>query len=453
MADDGRLQKMEVDYSLTVIKKIPECEQLAQDGKLNEAIEILLSLEKQTRTAADMHSTAKILVAIVKLCFEHKDFTALNEHIVSLSKRKSQLKQAITKMVQEACSYVDNMPDKETMLKLIDTLITVTKGKIYVEIERARLTLKLAMIKEKDGDITEAANILQGLQVETFGSMEKQEKVNFILEQMRLCLARKDYIRCQIISKKIAVKYFDDTSDEVQKLKLRYYQLMIELDQHECAYLAVAKYYKAIYDTPFIQEDEAKMKEALKCVILYLVLAPFDNEQSDMIHRIKQEKNLEKIPQYKDLINCFTTPEIMRWGHLCEIYENFLRHGVPEEPATDVFTVSEDGNKRWGNLKIRVVEHNIRTMAKYYTQIRLSRMAQLLDLTEPESEEFVSNLVVNGTIYAKMDRLAGIIRFAKPKDPNALLNDWSRNLSSLMKLVNNTCHLINKEEMVHKLAS
>ena len=54
---------------------------------------------------------------------------------------------------------------------------TVTAGKIYVEVERARLTLKLSAMKEQDGDVNEAANILQELQVETFGSMEKKEKV------------------------------------------------------------------------------------------------------------------------------------------------------------------------------------------------------------------------------------------------------------------------------------
>jgi len=32
-------------------------------------------------------------------------------------------------------------------------------------------------MKEKDGEIFEAANILQELQVETYGSMEKREKV------------------------------------------------------------------------------------------------------------------------------------------------------------------------------------------------------------------------------------------------------------------------------------
>lgn len=43
--------------------------------------------------------------------------------------------------------------------------------------ERARLTHKLALIKEKNGDVTEAATIMQELQVETYGSMEKTEKV------------------------------------------------------------------------------------------------------------------------------------------------------------------------------------------------------------------------------------------------------------------------------------
>lgn len=92
----------------------------------------------------------------------------------------------------------------------------VTEGKIYVEVERARLTHKLAKIREDEGDITEAANIIQELQVETYGSMDKREKVELILEQMRLCLAKKDYIRTQIISKKINIKFFEDEGTQVR---------------------------------------------------------------------------------------------------------------------------------------------------------------------------------------------------------------------------------------------
>ena len=51
---------------------------------------------------------------------------------------------------------------------------------IYVEVERARLTHKLAKMKEEEENIIEAANVIQELQVETYGSMEKREKVKII---------------------------------------------------------------------------------------------------------------------------------------------------------------------------------------------------------------------------------------------------------------------------------
>lgn len=213
--ESGKIVKMEVDYSATCDTKIPECKTLAASGKIHDALDALLALEKQTRTGADMLSTGRVLVGIVQICREANNWPALNEHIILLAKRRSQLKQAVAKMVQECCLYVDQTPDKETMSKLIDTLRQVTEGKIYVEVERARLTHKLAKIKETEGNITEAANIIQELQVETYGSMEKKEKVELILEQMRLCLAKKDYIRTQIISKKINTKFFEDESSQV----------------------------------------------------------------------------------------------------------------------------------------------------------------------------------------------------------------------------------------------
>ncbi|CAG2179721.1 unnamed protein product, partial [Oppiella nova] len=52
--DGGRLLKMEVDYSNTVDERIPTCQQLAKEGKLQEALDSLLALEKQTRTVSDI---------------------------------------------------------------------------------------------------------------------------------------------------------------------------------------------------------------------------------------------------------------------------------------------------------------------------------------------------------------------------------------------------------------
>uniref|UniRef100_A0A8K9UCT1 PSMD12/CSN4-like N-terminal domain-containing protein n=1 Tax=Oncorhynchus mykiss TaxID=8022 RepID=A0A8K9UCT1_ONCMY len=307
---DGKLVKMEIDYSSTVDTSLPECAKMAKEGRLQEAVESLLSLEMQTRTASDMVSTSRILVAVVQMFYEAKDMDALNENIMLLSKRRSQLKGA----------YVDTVTDLTVKLRLIDTLRTVTAGKIYVEIERARLTKTVANIKEQHGEVKEAAAILQELQVETYGSMEKKEKVEFILEQMRLCIAVKDYICSQIISKKINTKFF--TEDGPEESKLKYYNLMIQVDPHEGSYLSMCKHYCAIYDTPCILEDSSKWQQALKSVVLYVILAPYDNEQLDLVHRINEDNKLEEIPKYKDLLKQFTTMELMQWSPNCIYYNN-----------------------------------------------------------------------------------------------------------------------------------
>ena len=57
------------------------------------------------------------------------------------------------------------LPSREVELKLIETLRTITEGKIYVEVERARLTHRLSNMQEEDGDLTSAAKTMQELQV------------------------------------------------------------------------------------------------------------------------------------------------------------------------------------------------------------------------------------------------------------------------------------------------
>eukprot|EP01048_Picozoa_sp_COSAG05_P002030 COSAG05_NODE_75_length_21588_cov_303.091438_9_plen_127_part_00 len=98
--------------------------------------------------------------------------------------------QVITESVQKAMGFLGKTEDVEKQLELLETLRTVTEGKIFVEMERARLTRTLVGIKEAEGKVEEACEILQEVQVETIGTMDKREKTSYILDQMRLCLAK-----------------------------------------------------------------------------------------------------------------------------------------------------------------------------------------------------------------------------------------------------------------------
>ena len=113
----------------------------------------------------------------MKLCFEGQLWDLLCDTIMSYSKKRLLIKVAIAKMVRDCCEMVEKMPTEELRMKLIDTLRTVTAGKIYVEVERARLTQLVVKKLESEGRTNEACDMLLELQVETYGSMQIQEKV------------------------------------------------------------------------------------------------------------------------------------------------------------------------------------------------------------------------------------------------------------------------------------
>ncbi|RYR18950.1 hypothetical protein Ahy_B03g063578 [Arachis hypogaea] len=280
---------------------VPKPQTMANTGNLDASIEQLLNVEKQMRLAGDVAGTRKAVTDILQLCFEARAWKTLNDQIVVLSKRRGQLKQAVTAMVQQAMQFIDKTPDIETRIELIKTLNSVSAGKIYVEIERARLIKKLAKIKEEQGLIAEAADLMQEIAV-------------------RLCLDRQDYVRAQILSRKISPRVFDvDPSKEKKKpkegdnvveeapadipslleLKQIYYELMIRYYSHNNDYLEICRCYKAIYEIPSVKENPADWTPILRKICWYLVLAPHDPMQSSLLNSTLEDKNLSEIPSFK----------------------------------------------------------------------------------------------------------------------------------------------------------
>ena len=52
-------------------------------------------------------------------------------------------------------------------------------------------------------------------------------------------------------------------------------------------------------------------------------------------------------------------------------------------------------------------------------------------------------------LFCKIDRPMGIATFVKAKSPEEILDAWSTDVSNMLSLVNQTCHLISKETMVN----
>ncbi|GMF02671.1 unnamed protein product [[Candida] boidinii] len=430
--------KSEKDFTDILDKELPEISKISEND-YKQGLEKLLSLEKQTRQSLDLPSSKRLMISIVDLLVSNKDWQLLNEQMLLLSKKHGQLKASVQTMIESIVSELDQIKEEETKIEVIETIRTITENKIYVEIERARVTKIYSDILLKNGDLDKATEILCELQVETYGSMELEEKIRFILDQMILCNRKGDYVFSKILSRKVLVRTLEQFPDH----KLQYYKLMTAIALNDDDYLNIVKYNLSILEIPKIKEDPIESLNTLKTISYFIVLSPFDNLQNDLINKITNEKLLDKLTLEKSLIKSFTLEELIKW----DLFEtNFSKTLF----NTDFFNQSnEKGIKHWKDLQKRAIEHNLRIISKYYSTITLDRLTELLQLTQSEVETNITKLVNEGIIFAKINRPLRVVSFVAHKSENELLNDWSNNINELLDNIETIEHLINKEEMMY----
>jgi 26S proteasome regulatory subunit N5 len=317
----GQLEQR-IDCSVEAAEKISQARALIQDGsatedKLKEALAVLAAMEKRCRVGNDVVSLCKVCEASIQICKDCRNDEALIATIKTLATRRSQKSKAVATIVQMVMPWVIIGVDPEgspvvapNSAKLIETLRDITDGKLFLEAERARLTRALAKLKEESGLIADAADCLQEVHVETYGSLSKREKIEFILEQMRLTLAKEDYVRASIVSNKVNRTILSE--EGMESLKIKFLKLMIAYHHlHTKDAFELAKDYHQMYLTLLaISDKQAKNNdemtlsspstnsstwiEALQTTILFLALSPFGMEQQDMLNRVRIDPNLGK---------------------------------------------------------------------------------------------------------------------------------------------------------------
>ena len=458
----------------------------------------MLALEKTHRLAADAVAVPRLCVAILDLLRAHDDWDGVREHVAALAKRRAQLKQAIAAMVRRCMAFVDEAPDATQRRKLIETLCDATNGKIFVEVEKSRLTRKLAAMHEEEGRIEEACAVMQEVAIETYGALTRHEKLFFIEEQVRLCLAKKDYLRALILSRKINPKTFDELIEKGKKeaekeavkakneserseaekealrkeklkkegqvehaegyfeptdegipsleaLKLRYYELMVEYYSHSDQYLEIFRCYQNILECAEVKDDAERWAPTLKKVVWLVCMSKHEPMQQSILHGVKGNLKLSDLPAHQALVKQFCTKEIIHWTTLQERYAQEI------SDETELFG-GDKGTKRVEDLKLRVIEHNMLVIAAYYSRMSLSRLSELLCLSPEETEKHLSSCVVDKSVAAKIDRPAGLVDFTVSKSSHWLLNKWASNVDSLLSCLDKASHLIAKESQTHKVA-
>ncbi|PVU86184.1 hypothetical protein BB560_006799, partial [Smittium megazygosporum] len=276
-------------------------------------------------------------------------------------------------------------------------------------------------------------------------------------------------------------------------LKVRYYDLTIQYGIHEQKYLDVSRYYYQLYTTDAISLNPNIWPDILNRLVLFCVMAKYDNEQSDMLNRLIALENIDKLPQCAEFAKLFSEKKLISWNVLLEEYQKFVFSDYSENykkyiesesgSESQLFNKKKQNDQEGDNndnqleivelqsskvpifdkqteygknhisvLKNRVMEHNIRVIALYYNRISLKRISELVGMPLEETESKLCSLVVDGLVYAKIDRPNQIVNFLKKKTVSESLDIWVSDVNNLLGLVEKTTHLIEKENILYKIS-
>jgi 26S proteasome regulatory subunit N5 len=230
-----------------------------------------------------------------------------------------------------------------------------------------------------------------------------------------------------------------------EEIKVKYYNMMVEFHTHDHDSWEIGQCYFKIYDTSTTKADEEQLRNALESCITFVLVSKFDNHQVDLVHRLKALKDISVLhPVYGRALQLFSTKEIIPspFGD----QDRFEKHACLSRFG------DADTEKHFVDLfRKRVIQHNLRVVAGYYRRIRFQRLCELLGLDLEQLEMHLSELASSGDSYLKIDRPSGIVCFGEPRAAAGILSDWASDIGKMLNLMESTCHLIRRENMVHKL--
>lgn len=432
----------------------------SSNSTFDDLVAELLSLEKTARLGGDAISTKKLAVEVIRIYRTHNDLNKMLESLDILMRKRGQTKQAQSAMIAESAVVLsDGSLPKEKLEEVLERLVYVTENKIHVELEHARFTIELATLQETAGRKRSACDMLRTLHIETITNMPRLEKLEALNKQIRLCLELEDYDHIPLASRKINHRGLQ--REEAKEQKLKYFELMRQYYAQRESYFNVARCWYETLNT--VKETDAKMSALGNMVVHYIIsenATPKEIEDlaecaafspsTKMTDRVvalstiseKLKSDLEDIPQLYQLLQRFNSIELIQKKVLADVETLCCTH--PELAQYP---------KRQTLLRSRCSEHDIMVVARFYTRIPLKRLAELVSLTEKHTEEFIMTMVTNKTLYAKMDRVDGLVVFEARKNTTEVVASWNEAVERSVALLDKASHLITKERMLHNLPS
>eukprot|EP00768_Dysnectes_brevis_P003841 gnl/Dysnectes_brevis/2731_a3317_1295.p2 GENE.gnl/Dysnectes_brevis/2731_a3317_1295~~gnl/Dysnectes_brevis/2731_a3317_1295.p2 ORF type:complete len:448 (+),score=57.86 gnl/Dysnectes_brevis/2731_a3317_1295:1581-2924(+) len=437
----GRSERVLIENANNEISEL--FQKVDQDpSQIDSIFNILSKRERHLRLTAEAVIGPLYAKSMVDLLFHVNQPDRALEAAVSLTKRRAQFNRSY----EHVCSAVEDHLDcweGEALNKVLESILKVAEGKIFVEAQHTRMALRRVRLLRELGRLQEAATLAEGLSSDTVASLPFLERAGYLLDQIDTVLAAGDHVKALILADKLRPSQLE--GEERQAVRAGYFRLLARIHTADEAWPSVAcdlyEVYLALHSDPSNVEEAVS---TLESCLIHLVKAPTKPKLQQLLSKLNKgvmaplplvpihlRSLAASLPSWcRTLTAALTAQKVVSWTSL----------SGSMEVVKDRF----ESEEAWDQLRERVVDLNVRVICKAYESLTLTRLSQLLEITPVKAEAALVRVDLD-VFYVSIDRPAGIVDLQPQRAAGEVADAWVSDVKQAISNVTQLLHLIELE--------
>ncbi|KAI3841048.1 hypothetical protein MKX03_018279 [Papaver bracteatum] len=291
---------------------------------------------------------------------------------------------------------------------------------------------KLAELYEAEQEWSKAARMLSGIDLDSsIRLLDESYKLSKCVKIASLYLEDDDAVNAEAFTNKASF-LVNNSKQEVLVLQYKVCAARI-LDLKRKFLDAALKYYEIsqIEKRQIGDEwiDEEALEQALTAAVTCTILAPAGPQRSRVLANFYKDERCSKLKIYPILEKVYLE-RILRKPEIDSFAEDLKEHQKALLP--DNFTV----------LDRAMIEHNLLSASKLYTNISFEELGALLGIAPPKAEKIASKMIYEDRMKGSIDQVEAFIHFDDDKEE---LQQWDQQIVGLCQSLNDVLDTMSKK--------
>eukprot|EP00049_Salpingoeca_infusionum_P002789 m.59890 g.59890 ORF g.59890 m.59890 type:complete len:394 (-) comp11788_c0_seq3:2726-3907(-) len=325
----------------------------------------------------------------------------------------SMTRDVINQLASDISQAIKTAATAEPAFMLGESLLPVLPSRNF---EEALCSIRLALA-DRLQELEQWANAAKMLSQIDLNSSQRvvdpKFKAQIYIRIAGLYIENDEAHKAETYTNRAALSYDVDMDSA---LKAEYQVQMARIDDSKRKFVEAGRRYLTV---SFLVPDESLQETALTQALTCAILAPAGPQRSRLLATLYQDERCSQLANFS-ILEAMHLGRIVTQGQLKPFSDMLL----PHQRATTA--------KGKTILEEAMLQHNLLSATKVYTNISLEQLGGLLQVSAEEAEDAAAEMIAEGRMQGSINQQDGFVDFVAQGD---IIRAWDKNIGAICQEV------------------